>query len=237
MSNNLLSVKENQVLASQREIDWLERQIDRLQTALESSPLAEPPSTSGDDAQEIRDQIQARKEAIDDMRTQLEVTTQFNLSKESMLRVIDSSFHTLKSLYPEESDHDTMERHRRIREQIEVRDDIVVSIMQLLRSLRKTKNHLAQVQTKVIEHHQENRQLMKAIEEAKQQALDELTDADITDTTTQGSQGGTERIHELQDRFEIARNVLIGLILESNINWIESEWLEVMLRAGDEMDQ
>lgn len=213
MSNNLLSVKENQVLASQREIDWLERQIDRLQTALESSPLAEPPSTSGDDAQEIRDQIQARKEAIDDMRTQLEVTTQFNLSKESMLRVIDSSFHTLKSLYPEESDHDTMERHRRIREQIEVRDDIVVSIMQLLRSLRKTKNHLAQVQTKVIgnfvgkeqkrdrrliytvpkEHHQENRQLMKAIEEAKQQALDELTDADITDTTTQGSQGGTER--------------------------------------------
>lgn len=33
------------------------------------------------------------------------------------------------------------------------------------------------------EHHQDNRQLMKAIEEAKQKALEELTDADITDTS------------------------------------------------------
>lgn len=153
-SSNILTAKEKQVLASQREIDWLERQIDRFQTALASPPSTPSPSPSASEepqeSQIIHDAIQARKQAIDELRTQLDVMTQFNLSKEAMLRAIDASYYTLNSLYPKESDHDTMERHRQIREQIDIRDDIIVSIMQLLKSLRKTKNNLAQVQTRVI---------------------------------------------------------------------------------------
>lgn len=99
-STPVLTNKEKQVLDSQREIDWLRRHIDHYQRALAPPEQTESIDHSAEDL----------CNTIDRLRAELDVMTQFNLSRKCMTRNLDASFHTLNTLYGGPSDHDTMER-------------------------------------------------------------------------------------------------------------------------------
>lgn len=105
----VLTNKEKQVLASQREIEWLRRQIDQYQSA-----LAPAPTESNDDAE------QDLCNTIDRLRAELDVMTQFNLSRKCMTRNLDASYHTLNTLYAGPSDHDSMERRYGYRSNVDM---------------------------------------------------------------------------------------------------------------------
>lgn len=98
-STPVLTNKEKQVLDSQREIDWLRRHIDHYQRAL----APEPTESIDHSAEDLCN-------TIDRLRAELDVMTQFNLSRKCMTRNLDASYHTLNTLYAGPSDHDTMER-------------------------------------------------------------------------------------------------------------------------------
>ncbi|CDS10440.1 hypothetical protein LRAMOSA03116 [Lichtheimia ramosa] len=139
----VLTNKEKQVLASQREIEWLRRQIDQYQSA-----LAPAPTESNDDAE------QDLCNTIDRLRAELDVMTQFNLSRKCMTRNLDASYHTLNTLYAGPSDHDSMERRRLVTEKLQERDELTVVILRIVDQLKKARVQLAKTQAKVME--QEN---------------------------------------------------------------------------------
>ena len=114
--HQLLTPKEKQVLDSQREIDWLKRQIEEYEQALEPAPepdtmLSTVRNMEGDQENSNPvDTIELHKDVIDELREKLDVMTQFNLSKNSLTQAIDASHNVLKAFYPGNVDHDSFER-------------------------------------------------------------------------------------------------------------------------------
>lgn len=193
----VLTNKEKQVLASQREIEWLRRQIDQYKSA-----LAPAPTESNDDAE------QDLCNTIDRLRAELDVMTQFNLSRKCMTRNLDASYHTLNTLYAGPSDHDSMERrygyrsnvdmdtqptHRRlVTEKLEERDELTVVILRIVDQLKKARVQLAKTQAKVmgkpsaiswsplmidscaLDSHLTNRHLTESIQRTRERQLEEI---------------------------------------------------------------
>ncbi|KAI9254453.1 hypothetical protein BDA99DRAFT_518447 [Phascolomyces articulosus] len=240
-SNQLLTPKEKQVLDSQREIDWLKRQIQQYEQALEPAPEMETMLSAGrlEDLENL-DPIESNKDVIDELREKLDVMTQFNLSKDALTEAIDATHNVLKSLYPGQVDHDSFERSRAVKIIIEERDNLTSLFLTGLEQLRKVKNELAQTQARIIESHQENRELVQSIRDIKEQIaqdLDEQRSRDERDIMDSQISDQTDRISDYKYRLEIARNVLMGIILESGIEWTtDDHYLQVMQEIGDETE-
>ncbi|KAI7849427.1 hypothetical protein BDC45DRAFT_540148 [Circinella umbellata] len=244
--HQLLTPKEKQVLDSQREIDWLKRQIEQYEQALEPTP---EPDTMLSTVRDILDDeehsnpvdtIEKHKDVIDELREKLDVMTQFNLSKNSLTQAIDASHNVLKALYPGNVDHDSFERSREIKIKINERDELTSLFLKGFEQLRKVKTELTQTQAKIIESHQENRELVQSIQDAKNEALLEFERQANDERDIMASQvtDRSERLSDHQHRLEIARNVLMGLILESDINWTNDDhYLQVMQEIGDELEE
>lgn len=108
--NDIVTAKERQILDSQREIDWLKRQIAHYEQILSSAPpsSSEPAPPPSSDSQE--NDNAPSKDSLDTLRAQLDVLCQFNMSKECLTRSLDASHYVLKALYPPISDHASMAR-------------------------------------------------------------------------------------------------------------------------------
>ncbi|KAI8388633.1 uncharacterized protein BYT42DRAFT_611655 [Radiomyces spectabilis] len=231
---NILSEKEQLVLDSEREIDWLKRQLQRYENVAEAKSLEHDVRRLTLD--EVTENLERYKERLNTLRTQLDVITQFNLGKDALTRSLDGSHQVLSALYPPDSAPDTLKQAGLVEKQIEERDELLVRFMQTFESLREVKANLVNTQRQIIECHRANRQLMASIEEQNVSQSEIIVDMH-DDLAAENPEALTERIREMQNRFEIARNVLIGLILESNIDWVNDErWLSVMLRIGNETD-
>ncbi|KAI9491858.1 hypothetical protein BDB00DRAFT_467870 [Zychaea mexicana] len=171
-NHQLLTPKEKQVLDSQREIDWLKRQIQQYEQKLDSSPDLE--SMLSLKPSEEDNTIESHKETIDELREKLDVMTQFNLSKDSLTNAVDASHNVLRSLYRGLVDHDSFERSRAVKVKIDERDELTSLFLTGYEQLRKAKNELALTQAKIIDCHQENRELMQTLRDLKEQAMQEM---------------------------------------------------------------
>ncbi|KAG0172244.1 hypothetical protein DFQ28_001506 [Apophysomyces sp. BC1034] len=227
-----LTKKERQVLDSQREIDWLKRQIQQYEYALDAP--SDTSQTVPDTPSE--EDLLRYKERVDGLRNQLDVIAQFNLSKDCMTRNLDASHFTRCALYPIDADYNQLKRSQQVEDAVNERDQLVIEFMQLLDQLQKVKIKLAHTQRQITETHLENRELTQSLRQLNEDELNDRTSA-VSLTSSQDADGLADRMHEMRDRLEIARNVLIGLILESNIDYVDDEyWSGVMQRIGNELD-
>ncbi|KAI7879471.1 hypothetical protein K492DRAFT_208248 [Lichtheimia hyalospora FSU 10163] len=220
-STAVLTNKEKQVLDSQREIEWLRRQIDQYQRALATEPSESDNHTEHDLCN-----------TIDRLRAELDVMTQFNLSRKCLTRNLDASYHTLNTLFSGPSDHDSMERRRLVTERLQERDELTVLILRIVDQLKKARVQLTKTQAKVMDTHIINRQLVQAIQRVRNQRSEGIA-REASQITVR-----PEVMDDMVNRLEIARNVLMGLMLESGIDWANDErWLQVMLKLGDQVEE
>ncbi|ORY96336.1 hypothetical protein BCR43DRAFT_491519 [Syncephalastrum racemosum] len=219
---SVLTNKERFLLASQAEIDWLEAQIKQYEIDLADTPLTEQ-----DDTEEI--QTNPR----DAQRIKLEALIQYNLNTASIGRNLDSAMLAFNSLFPKDADEDNLKRSRAVESLIEERDQVTVEVMALLSELREARYELGQVQARSRQVQQSNRETLKAIREAQERHL-----ADTDEASTQTNDDlALQQSKESLEKLEMSRNALMGLILESNIDWTNNKrWRETMLMLGDELE-
>ncbi|KAI9316444.1 hypothetical protein BX666DRAFT_243662 [Dichotomocladium elegans] len=206
-NNSIVSNKERQILESQREIEWLKRQIKNYEQIMTEPSPDEQRTNEEPSVDQSNDPLIQQQSKIDRIRTDLEVITQWNLSKDLLTRNFDASHYILQTLYAKPSDHDTMERSRKVKDKIDERDMLTAEILKTLNTLSEIKRELAQTQKEILASHNENRQVMKNIHALMEKEAQEMetSDADITGTQLSQRQDAMEAI---TNRYEVVRNLM-----------------------------
>ncbi|KAL0086684.1 hypothetical protein F4703DRAFT_1927546 [Phycomyces blakesleeanus] len=223
-SQEILTSKERQILNSQREIDWLQRQIQKYEKDFETPA----PSTSNV-SHDVNEDLVRYKARVDELRSEVSAFSQFNLGKNHIVQNLEASHFTRQALYPD------------MQVAIDKRDALVVEFMKEFEELRAIKEQLSVVERQVLALHQENRQQMESIEMVTGIPLTgPIGSSDMSSQlSSEGSQGRMRQdgLKDMQYHLEVTRNVLLKLIMESNIDWAsDPHWLEVVLRIGTELN-
>ncbi|KAI8341156.1 hypothetical protein BC941DRAFT_467208 [Chlamydoabsidia padenii] len=249
-SSSLLSKKEQRLLDGHLEIDWLKRQIEqRRQGCVSFSAIKEKVAQLTDD--QIQDQLQTYPEQVEVSRVQMDIMSQYNLSKERIMTNLDDSHYTLDALYPHlkaRLPEFNGEITQKIQELVMQRDKLAVEQMQLLEELNNIQNKTTRLHSQIIGHHQENQLLGTELKTAKQQRDQRYQEqqepqgwisTQVSLTSSQGTNDyNIDKLHEEENRLETAKNILMGLILESGIDWAsDSKWSRVMMFIGTEEEK
>lgn len=168
-SEEVLSSKEKQVLDSQRELLWLKRQIHQYEEEDKAEKAVIPEEASRAD---IIDTMPLYRAHINEMRGELDILTQYNNSKETLLEALNESHYAIKALYPERSDHHDMEIKKLTQDLIDQRDELVLQFFLVQKELEARKNELTKLQHQVLQQHETNRGHMEKIKELKEIQLD-----------------------------------------------------------------
>jgi hypothetical protein len=166
---NNLTDKEKQILNSHREILWLKRQIQRYEQ--EDKTLSECRASTIPEAAtdaHVEESIEQFQQHIDTMRTNFDMVSQFNQTKDMITKTLHSQHFILQALYPERSDHQDMELKKSTEQRVNERDDMAAECVELLRQLNKKKTALIQVQRDIMKQHQLNRALTAKLDEMKE---------------------------------------------------------------------
>ncbi|CAO3590101.1 unnamed protein product [Absidia cylindrospora] len=162
-------------------------------------------------------------------------------SKDQIGINLDDNHYSVEALYPQHKDDFRDAEALQIQDFLVKRDKLVVEEMQLLDQLDKVQNKVAQLHSQTIRKYQENQQLWMSLEAIQQRVERQAAQQPVAQSQSQAhsvsTQYSTERLHDVLNRLEIAKNVLMGLILESNIDWAsDRKWSRVMVLIGTEED-
>ncbi|RIB28041.1 centromere protein H [Gigaspora rosea] len=114
---------------------------------------------------------------------------------------------------------------------IKERDRLVIEILNYHQELLKAQTELMELQQDVIKRHRDNRQLMKKIIDIRTSISD---DSDSQEARM--VQRTKKELADARGKREVIRNVLQGLILESELDWTEDEQLlNLLLMIGEEL--
>ncbi|GAN03883.1 hypothetical protein MAM1_0050c03339 [Mucor ambiguus] len=157
--------KEKQLLDSQREIQWIKRQIEQIEQEERANQEAHKYAIPEDATEEhVEESIQETKAKIDELKSEYDMLCQFNKSKEALAKAVDHQYFTLEALYPKPSDHESMEIKRATEEQINTRDEYVVQFMKTLKQLNRKKKELTEIQQKIMRQHEKNKDISTKVE-------------------------------------------------------------------------
>ncbi|KAL9553103.1 hypothetical protein MBANPS3_003446 [Mucor bainieri] len=222
-----ITKKEKQLLDSQREIQWIKRQIEQIEQEERANEEAHKYVIPDDATEEhVEESIQETRAKIDELKSEYDMLCQFNKSKEALVKAINHQHFTLEALYPKPSDHQSMEIKRATDEQINTRDDYVVQFMKTLKKINKKQRELTEIQQKIIRQHEENRDISTKVETWRSNKRKQNVNPEATELM--------QAMNAKRDQIALVRGVLNGIILESGIAWDEDErWLNTMLRIGN----
>ncbi|SAL95295.1 hypothetical protein [Absidia glauca] len=245
----LLSKKEQHILDSQMEIEWLQRQIEQRKQGFDSFAANKENVAQLTDKQ-VLDELAIYSEKVEHTRVDMDIMSQYNLCKDRIVTNVDDNHYTLNALYPHlkpQSYGFDSEKIQQIQSLVMQRDKLAVEEMQLLEELDNIENQTMRLHTQIIEHHQDNQQLGADLATAKEQQQQEQRQEPAsqwrnTETASVVSSQATgdfnvDKLRDIQNRLETSKNILMGLILESGIDWAsDSKWSRVMLFIGTEED-
>ncbi|KAK4513113.1 uncharacterized protein ATC70_012907 [Mucor velutinosus] len=219
--------KEKQLLDSQREIQWIKRQIEQIEQEERANREAHKYVIPQDATEEhVEESIQETKAKIDELKSEYDMLCQFNKSKEALAKAVNHQHFTLEALYPKLSDHESMEVKKATEEQINARDEHVVQFMKTLKQLNKKKKELTEIQQKIMRQHEKNKDISAKVETLRSNKRKQNVNPEATELL--------QAMNAKRDQISLIRGVLNGIILESGIAWDEDErWLNTMLRIGD----
>jgi hypothetical protein len=169
MENHILSNKEKQLLNSYREIQWVKRRIAQLEEEDKADKLDIPDTAT---AENIKESAILYKQHINEMRSELDMLTQYNKSKEAITTVIDEHHLAIKALYPEPTDHHHMELKKTTEEYINKRDDLVLEFFSVLKTLDEKKLEYTRLQRLVIQEHLRNKDTVQHIKALQVEQVD-----------------------------------------------------------------
>ncbi|KAI8997720.1 hypothetical protein BDB01DRAFT_714207 [Pilobolus umbonatus] len=161
-----LTNKEKKIVDSEREILWLKRQIEQYET--ESTPDKDDihiPAVAT--SEHVEESVNIYRTHINSVRLQLDILSQFNLTKDELTKNIDYQHFTVESLYPKQSAFSDTDRIQWIQDKIKERDELVVEFMNILNDLNQKKLQLNNVQKSIIDQHIVNREIVTRINESK----------------------------------------------------------------------
>ncbi|KAG0316680.1 hypothetical protein BGZ99_006746 [Dissophora globulifera] len=196
---------------------WLDAQIRELEFATSTQ---EASSVERDlDPAEERRQLEAR---IDSLKRELITATTTN----SIGRMVVNSAHSyqvmLKSLFnkgdPEEAALAAM---------IEERDDAVSQYLHIHKELQAVRKEVSATQLQVLDRQDENRKLVQIL--ADETA--EMKQTTASKDTSRVVQKIDEDLRNVTVKHNIVSNVLLGLVLESGVDWVnDPHYLDLMLK-------
>ncbi|KAL0079758.1 hypothetical protein J3Q64DRAFT_1254282 [Phycomyces blakesleeanus] len=220
-SQEILTSKERQILNSQREIDWLQRQIQKYEKDFETPA----PSTSNV-SHDVNEDLVRYKARVDELRSEVSAFSQFNLGKNHIVQNLEASHFTRQALYPDSSDHARLMQSQPVQVAIDKRDALVVEFMKEFEELRAIKEQLSVVERQVLALHQENRQQMESIEMVTGIPLTgPIGSSDMSSQlSSEGSQGRMRQdgLKDMQYHLEVTRNVLLYSAALGNDSWLIS---------------
>ncbi|KAL0137180.1 hypothetical protein V8B55DRAFT_1546146 [Mucor lusitanicus] len=219
--------KEKQLLDSQREIEWIKRQIEQIEQEERANQEAHKYVIPQDATEEhVTESIQETKAKIDELKSEYDMLCQFNKSKEALAKAVDHQHFTLSALYPRQSDHESMEIKKATEEQINTRDEHVVQFMKTLKKLNKRQKELTEIQQKIMRQHEKNKDISAKVDTLRSNKRKQNANPEATELL--------QAMNAKRDQISLIRGVLNGIILESGIAWDEDErWLNTMLRIGE----
>ncbi|KAI8875441.1 hypothetical protein K501DRAFT_338704 [Backusella circina FSU 941] len=218
----LLSKKDQKILGNAREIAWLQCQIADMAKDLH-------PRTPQKPIPEMLtiDDLYAYRKEIDDKRNELLRISEYITHKEKLLSIVQQQLFIEEALYPSPTDSmDQLEHKRAVEKTIAKQDQMEVTLMKELQALQE-KTKLVDIQKEIDTVEQESMEMFNIHHKRYNDSL-----ADKSELL-----GLMEREGQLQEQTEMARNVLVGMILESHIDWTEEPQLnELMLKIGDDFE-
>lgn len=157
--------KEKQLLDSQREIQWIKRQIEAAEQEERANQEAHKyVIPDGATEEHVEESIQDTKAKIDELKSEYDMLCQFNKSKEALAKAVNYQYFTLEALYPRQSDHESMEIKKATEKQINTRDEYVVQFMKTLKQINKKKKELTEIQQKIMRQHEKNKDTFTKVE-------------------------------------------------------------------------
>ncbi|KAF9583016.1 hypothetical protein BGW38_010419 [Lunasporangiospora selenospora] len=121
-------------------------------------------------------------------------------------------------------------------DQIDERDRLVSEFLKIHQELQGVQRELSPIQTEVLDCQNENRNLVRAVEEATATLRDSSITKD-TEKSRLSEKRTEEELKALSVKYNVISNVLQGLLLESGIDWADDpHYLNVMLKLRRPLD-
>ncbi|KAF9971195.1 hypothetical protein BGZ73_005908 [Actinomortierella ambigua] len=200
---------ENQALDLANHEAWLDAQIRRLECALQDDSVNDTGKTEANlDRQRL--ELEA---TIDNLKTELAVGASVEAVRTKVLESAHAYQVVLRSLFSRnEKDVDKKELAKAIHE----RDELVSRYLLIHRDLQTARLNLASAQKDVLE---------------ETAALKEASELQISSSYRKMAHRTEEELKSVTIKYNIASNVLQGLILESGVDWAsDPHLLDVMYK-------
>ncbi|KAG0251343.1 hypothetical protein DFQ27_008825 [Actinomortierella ambigua] len=175
----------------------------------------------------LEDQRLELEAAIDNLKTELAVAASVEAVRTKVLDSAHAYQVVLRSLFSRnEKDVDKKELAKTVYE----RDELVSQYLLIHRDLQKTRLELASAQKDVLDCQGENRALVQRLSE-ETAALKEAAESQQSSSHRKMAHRTEEELKSVTVKYNIASNVLQGLILESGVDWAsDPHLLDVMLK-------
>ncbi|KAI9305240.1 hypothetical protein BJ944DRAFT_71532 [Cunninghamella echinulata] len=221
----LISKKEQLIIDNQIEIDWLKQQIQQKKKMLAIQDINKAKIENLTD-EEVNEELQTYSNQLADIRMRMDIMTQFNQSKIRINEALEDGHFTLDTFYPPQLLDDVQQQKRdQMEKLIKQRDNLVLDVINIQKQLKELQIKTAKLQANIVESHQANKQLMETFEKAKTESKKAskptsgpygtsfpegiISDKISVSSSQFTSEKSVEKINEIKNRLEIAKNVLI----------------------------
>ncbi|KAF9212874.1 hypothetical protein BGZ59_006212 [Podila verticillata] len=218
---------EEQVLQLADHEAWLDMQIEELQFALNHDPDTLQGAESGEETpQQLQDNIDKLKQELASLASMESVKTKV-LNHAYGYQVV------LKELYStKDQDQNQNQDDRSLSGAIYKRDMAVTEYLILCQELQQQRKDISMTQIKVLDCQDENRTLLQLLN-TETAALKEATASQDSTSNRRMAKRIEEDLKNVTIKHSVVSNVLLGLLLESDIDWSKDpHYVSLMLKLG-----
>ncbi|KAG0042396.1 hypothetical protein BGZ83_000509 [Gryganskiella cystojenkinii] len=220
-NDGLLTTLEEQILQLADHEAWLDAQIRELEFAYSHETETDPQDSQSAEETKVR-----LEQNIDILKQELYTTVSMDSVRTKVLDSAQAYQVVLKSLFKNE--HDVHERS--LANAIQERDKAVSEYLHIHRELQQTRRELSSVQIRVLDSQDENRKLAQLLA-SETTAMKEALASQDSSTNRRMTQRMEEELKIVTMKHSVVSNVLQGLFLESNVDWVnDPHYLDVMLK-------
>ncbi|KAF9419679.1 hypothetical protein BGZ94_009359 [Podila epigama] len=223
--STVLVTLEEQVLQLADHEAWLDMQIRELEYA-----VAQDESTIKDSIASDERTRQEVEDSVDALKRELATLTSMESINVKVLEHVHAYPVLVKELFKQKDD--SSQDDRSLSAAIQEQDAAVSEYLHMYNELQNLRKELSSVQMKVLDCQDENRILLKKLntETAAFKAVSATQEPD-------GDQRAIQKIEEdlknVRIKYSVVSNVLMGLLLESDIDWSKDpHYLSLMLKLG-----
>ncbi|CAG8610866.1 1815_t:CDS:2, partial [Paraglomus occultum] len=219
---SIFTAKEKELLQLVNHLEWIKHQQREYEYVIEKQKLEFA------ETNDLRTE-HALARQIDTLKKELAKQVSANFVKNEAIKTVEIGKSILNSQFSDAKTNSSPEAII-LNELVEERDQYVSEFLLMHQELVKVQSELSKVQLAIIARHEDNRELMKEINDA----------FDISKTASSSTNSEAKALQKSHKdviaKRDIIRNVLQGLVLESGVRWTkDGHLLNIMLMIGQEL--